>query len=372
MSKPLVSVAMVVCNVPRFLGEAIESILNQTFSDFEFIIVDFGSTDNSPSILSKYADKDKRIKFTTIPHCGLAEARNFASFQAQGRYTAIMDADDISLRHRLESQVNFMQEHPNVGVLGGAVEWIDFEGRSLATMYRPCSDVKIRSVLVDECPVWQPTVLMRTEAFSTVGGYRGAFAPSEDYDLWLRIAERFQLANLNQVLLRYRIHPHQVSVRKRRQQTFGGMAARLSASARQNGRPDPLNGVDEITTTLLEALGVSEAAQEQAVAGECLHWLRMMSTIGEEPAVLKAAVEMLRVPNLKFADRRVLSDLRLVLAELYWKQNRFLPSLLATGHAVCTRPAVIARPLKRLFQKFGLVQDAKLSPAVERFLTQGR
>src|SRR6266849_7989485 len=101
MTRPLVSVAMVVCNVDRFLAEAIESILNQTFGDFEFIILDFGSTDRSKSIISEYASKDRRIKFQTIPRCGLAEARNAGCSLAQGRYIAIMDADDIAVTDRL-------------------------------------------------------------------------------------------------------------------------------------------------------------------------------------------------------------------------------------------------------------------------------
>src|SRR5579863_4921092 len=97
MTTPLVSVVMVVFNVDRFLGDAIESILDQTFGDFEFIIVDFGSTDKSKEIISSFATKDSRIKFHEIPHCRLSEARNTAGFLAKGKYIAIADADDVSL-----------------------------------------------------------------------------------------------------------------------------------------------------------------------------------------------------------------------------------------------------------------------------------
>src|SRR5271169_6728077 len=98
---------MVVCNVDRFLAESIESILGQTFREFEFIIVDFGSTDNSKSIISSYATRDSRIKLRVVPHCGLAEARNAGCFLAQGQYIAIMDADDVSLPNRLLWEVEF-------------------------------------------------------------------------------------------------------------------------------------------------------------------------------------------------------------------------------------------------------------------------
>ena len=129
MSQPLVSVTMVTRNVEHFLQEAIESVLGQTFRDFEFIVVDFGSTDNSKSIVSNYAAADRRIRFHEIPHCGLAEARNEACSRAQGKCIAIMDADDVYLPNRLLWEVKFMEAHPEVGVTGGAVECINAAGR---------------------------------------------------------------------------------------------------------------------------------------------------------------------------------------------------------------------------------------------------
>src|SRR5580700_1613954 len=140
MSKPEVSVVMVVCNVDRFLTEAIESIFGQTFRDFEFIIVDFGSTDNSKSIIASCAAKDPRIRFHEIRHCGLAEARNAACFLAQGQYIAVMDADDVSVPERLQWEAEFLRSHPEVGVVGGAKEWIDATGRSLFINGDPSED----------------------------------------------------------------------------------------------------------------------------------------------------------------------------------------------------------------------------------------
>src|SRR5205807_816493 len=122
---PLVSVVMAVRNVERFLAEAIESVLRQTFTDFEFIIVDFGSTDDSKSIISRYAPNDDRIKFHEIPVCTLPVARNAGCSLARGKYIAVMDADDVCLPDRLKVEVEFMQGHADVALLGGAVEWID-------------------------------------------------------------------------------------------------------------------------------------------------------------------------------------------------------------------------------------------------------
>jgi glycosyltransferase involved in cell wall biosynthesis len=213
---PLVSVVMVVCDVERYLSEAIESILNQTFREFEFIILDFGSTDSSKSIASDYAARDSRVRLHDIPHCGLAEARNASCLLAKGRYIAIQDADDISLPDRLMREVEFMEEHPEVGLLGGTSEWVDAETKPLWIHQVPTEDSEIRIALLTCCPFIQTSVMIRGEAFSRVGGYRAPFAPSEDYDLWLRISEHFQCANLKQVVVKYRIHPYQLSLLHRR------------------------------------------------------------------------------------------------------------------------------------------------------------
>ncbi len=179
------SVVMIVCNVERFLAEAIESILGQSFRDFEFIIVDFGSNDKTKSIVSAFAATDQRIELHEIPNCGLAQARNAGCFLAQGKYIAIMDADDISLPDRLKWEVEFMENHTEVGLLGGAREWFNSTGRTIFINGDPTEDGAIRAALAVRCAFCQPTVLIRREAFSLVGGYRAAFLQAEDYDLFL-------------------------------------------------------------------------------------------------------------------------------------------------------------------------------------------
>ena len=161
--RPTVSVVMVVCNVDRFLAEAIESILLQTYRDFEFVIIDFGSKDKSKEIVAAYAAKDRRIRFHEIPHCGLAGARNAGCFLAQGKYIALMDADDVSVPERLMWQVEFMETHPQIGMVGGAVELMDANGASLAesillsgvNLDRPAGDAELRTALLSYCPFSQ-------------------------------------------------------------------------------------------------------------------------------------------------------------------------------------------------------------------------
>src|SRR5208283_4170722 len=118
--KPLVSVVTVICNVERFLPEAIESVLGQTFRDFEFIILDYGSADRSKNIVLSYAANDSRIKLHEAPPCTYIEAKIAASALAQGRYIAVQDADDNSLPNRLHWEVEFMEKNPAVALLGTA------------------------------------------------------------------------------------------------------------------------------------------------------------------------------------------------------------------------------------------------------------
>jgi Glycosyl transferase family 2 len=347
LNSPLVSVVMVACNVDRFLTEAIESILGQTFRDFEFIIVDYGSTDKSKAIISGHAAHDSRIRFHCIPPCGLAEARNAGCFLAQGRYIAVMDADDLALPERLALQVAFMEEHPQVGLLGGAVKWVDTLGRSLRVDSVPTEDDDIRTELQVRCPFWQPSVLVRTQAFRLAGGYRSAFAPAEDYDLWLRIVDRFQCANLPDVVLHYRIHPYQVSMRKRAEQTRGVLGAQVSAASRKSGLPDPLDQVKEISPDVLAALGVPHSRQRNVFISDYQLWIRHMCMAGEYPTALNAAVEILRT-DLRDIARWQVANLHLTVAGLLWRKRHFLSSAVSVARAVVTRPLVVGRPLRVL------------------------
>ena len=347
MSGPLVSVVMVVCNVERFLAESIESILGQTFRDFEFIILDYGSTDDSKAIVSRYAANDSRIKLRETPHCGLAEARNTVSFLAQGRYIAVMDADDMSMPGRLQWESKFMEEHPEIGVVGGAIQWIDGTGKALRVDSRPTHDDEIKQVLLDHYPFCHSSLLMRRDCFVREGGYRSAFAPAEDYDLALRMSEHCKCANLEQVVLRYRIHATQLSLQKGKLQSLCKLAARACAVSRRKGNGDPLNSAGEITPTMLAGLGVSKETQQRAIALDRYQWIRDMCMAGEYSLALDAAVEMLN-SDLKHVERWLVADLRLRAAQLYWKQRRFGSSLLTGAHALVARPELLGRPLKRL------------------------
>lgn len=352
---------MVVCNVDRFLEESIESILHQTFTDFEFIIVDYGSTDSSKSIVECSAHKDPRVRLYEIPHCGLGEARNAACSLARGRYIAMMDADDVAVPERLQLEFDFMERHPNVGLLGGAVQWINGRGQVLYIARVPTRDEDLRNSMAVHNPFWQPTVLLRKEAFIRSGGYRDAFAPTEDYDLWLRVTEHFQCANLNDVMLRYRMHPQQISIRKKKQQTLGMLAAQRSAAMRKAGETDIFNSVRVITQETLLEYGVDEATQERVLVSESRAWIRHMVLAGETSAALDAALEVLRT-EWTHVEAWQIADLYLTVASLRWSRREFSGSFVSVMQAFRKRPRVLVRPLRPWLQRLKLINAEPSRP----------
>ena len=355
MTKPIVSVVMVTCDVDRFLAESIESILGQTFRDFEFIIADFGSTDKSKSIISDYAAKDRRIKFYEISHRSLAKARNAGCLLAQGEYIAVADGDDVSDPNRLQWEVEFLEKYPQVGALGGAGEWIDSAGRSLFIAQHPLDDGEIRSALLTHSVLWHPTALIRNDAFIKVGGYRPVFVQAEDYDLWLRIAQHFQLANLDRVVLKYRIHPNQISMRGRTEQTFCILAAQLAASSRREELPDPLDSAEAITPAALAGWGVTHVRLQRALFSDRRQWIRHMCMAGEYSFALQAAIESLQ-SDLKDIEPWQVADLELMVAQLCWRQKEYAKSLLAVTRALAARPLIVGRPIRSALRRFGLLR----------------
>lgn len=202
---PLVSVIMPTYNCKMFLREAIESILNQTFQDFEFLIIDDNSIDGTTAILNDYLQKDSRLKVYSQERKGLIMSLNRGCMLAKGKYIARMDADDISLPHRLEHQVRYMEEHPEIGVLGTWIRIIDESGRPRRTV-RLLTDPKMLGLyLCMENHMCHPTVMMRRDVIEHLGFYNLNALHAEDYDLWGRASYISQIANLPEALVDYRI-----------------------------------------------------------------------------------------------------------------------------------------------------------------------
>ena len=350
---PVVSVVMPVCNMEAFLAESIESILGQTFPDFELIILDFGSTDQSRVITSAYAARDARIQVHDVGTRRLVEVRNLGACLARGRYIAVQDADDVSLPDRLALEVDLMRSHREIGLVGGCFEWVDSNGKPMQVSNVPTDDQDIQSALQTHSPFCHSTVLVRKDAFDLVGGYRAVMTQSHDYDLALRISEHYRCANLSQVVLKYRVHPYQVSLSRRRGQSMCALAAQASAAARRAGKPDPLDHVMEITPEILIALGISEARLQRELASEYRKWIHSTIRSGDPGSASKLAQEVLR-SRWDCLDRPEAGELYFVVAKFFWKEGNVTSSLIAVFRMLLVCPQMVRRLVKPLGRRLGL------------------
>jgi GT2 family glycosyltransferase len=207
-----VTVLMSVYNGEKYLREAVESILNQTFTDFEFLIINDGSTDKSIEILQSY--NDPRIKIiSNEKNLGLTKSLNKGLNVARGQYIARMDADDISDPYRLEKQVSFLDMHPEIGLLGTQCQTVYSNCLDFELMQKPTNDLQIRWEILFECPFAHPTIMMRKNVLLTNNlKYDETFHVAEDYELWTRLLKYTYGMNLNEPLMLYRVHSTNVSI----------------------------------------------------------------------------------------------------------------------------------------------------------------
>ncbi len=217
---PLVSVILPVYNAEEYLAAALESILNQTYRNFELNIIDDGSTDRSKAIIEKYASSDQRIRFISRENRGLPTTLNELIAMSKGKYYARMDADDYSYPKRLEKQVNYMEMNPDITILGTSVKTTNncqilFQHHLESNEHR-----KVR-LLFENVGVSHPTAMYRAEAFEKMNiGYREDIVTSEDYFLWVdaEIAGGV-IDSIPEVLLDYRVTDNQMSSRYKREIT---------------------------------------------------------------------------------------------------------------------------------------------------------
>ncbi|MBV8781275.1 MAG: glycosyltransferase [Phycisphaerae bacterium] len=220
MPSPTVSVLMPVFNAERYIAAAIESILAQTFSDFELIVIDDGSSDQSLAILKSYAAKDNRIRLVSRANTGHSRAINEMLAMANGKYLARMDGDDICMPDRFQRQVDCLNAHPDVVAVGGAVQWIDQDGDAIRmfSVGETHEEIDAAHLAGVGGAISHPAAMFRRDAMLAVGGIREETHLAEDIDLFLRLAEIGKLMNLPDVVLKWRLHPASTGATKTRQQ----------------------------------------------------------------------------------------------------------------------------------------------------------
>lgn len=241
-STPAVSVALCVYNNAAYLDAAIASVREQTMADFEFLILDDGSTDGSAEIIAAAATMDPRIRVTARENRGLVASLNELIAAARAPLFARMDGDDICQPDRLARQCAYLATHPDCGIVGTWAELIDECGRPLGSGgEKPVIHEELVAALRHGPLFCHPSVMMRTDLLRSVGGYHPSYRHCEDHDLWLRLAGLTRMHNLPERLLHYRVYAGQVSQRHAVEQAINVAVSWHAHVRRQRGEPDPIS-----------------------------------------------------------------------------------------------------------------------------------
>lgn len=239
-----VSVVLSAHNDARWLPEAIESTLGQSHTDFELLLIDDGSTDDTLAVMERYARRDARIRVSSQANRGLARSLNVGLAQARAEWVARMDADDVMLPNRLERQLAFVQEHPQVAAASclnylineaGDVFWQRASARF--TTPQAVQEARRNGELIE---IWHSSAILRRDVVLAVGGYRPEFSLTEDGDLWNRLLDAgYQVLEQPEFLHKFRIRRQSVSAANRRLQQAQVRWIKLCVKRRRRGLPEP-------------------------------------------------------------------------------------------------------------------------------------
>ena len=238
------SVLMAINRDDGLLSETINSILSQTYKDFEFLIINDGTDNGVIETVSKY--KDIRIKLIDIPKLGLTKALNHGLKQASGSYIARQDGGDISDLNRLKNQIEFLDNNPEVELVGTWISEYSEFGNHLGNIEFPSTDIELKKRLPFQNVFCHGSVMLNTKVVKILGGYREQFIKAQDYDLWLRISEKFIVANIDEVLYKRTVSRNSITIETKKIQMAYAEIARKCFDARQQGKNEPLNLLNNI------------------------------------------------------------------------------------------------------------------------------
>jgi glycosyltransferase involved in cell wall biosynthesis len=242
-----VSVVIPVHNGEKYLAQAIESVLGQTFRDFELLIVDDGSTDGTAAIIRSYTERDPRVRCLSQENRGVAAAGNRGLQEARTEWVARLDADDVFLPEKLERQVAFLRRNPDAQIIGTLASFISHAGRPLGLVGTegPYTPAEFYRLVRADRPIYfvNSSTLMRRETVLSIGGYREPFAPAEDVDLWIRMMEQGHLMlKVPEPLLLYRLHGESLTMTLNARQRLLHRWAIACGRARVKRMPEPSFG----------------------------------------------------------------------------------------------------------------------------------
>jgi glycosyltransferase involved in cell wall biosynthesis len=271
LKAPLVSVIMPVYNCGAFVREAIDSILDQTLSDFELLIIDDCSTDNTLAVITSYSDPRIRV-IQKKKNTGYVDSLNTALAISRGEYLARMDGDDISVITRLEKQVSFLRDNADIALCGTWYQML----HSGKIIQHPTDHEAIKIALLDYCAVGHPTVMVRKNFIDAHKlTYKPDYRPAEDYELWTRIAAHGKMANVPEVLLLYRSHEGQVSSQEREKQLSNSLICQKRMLCY------PLAEVSDRDLSLSAVVASGGTIYDPVLLAEVVYWLEKVCTSNE-------------------------------------------------------------------------------------------
>jgi glycosyltransferase involved in cell wall biosynthesis len=221
---------MPVYNAQETVEEAVRSLMQQTYADLEILVVDDGSTDRSCATIERL--RDPRIRLVRQPHGGICQARNRGCSEARGEYLAVLDSDDVAQARRIQAQVDYLDRHPAVGLIGTHARFVSDDGQEWF-FTPPAEDRALRRYLLWDNPFVHSSVMLRRQALGAVGGYTQGVVANEDYRLWIQVARSWKLGMIPEVLVTYRVRRASASRAAHRRLALRGrlaaqwMAARL-------------------------------------------------------------------------------------------------------------------------------------------------
>jgi len=297
---PRVSVLMAVCNTVEYVQDALRSISGQSFSDFELIVIDDGSSDGSTEVLKSYAAREPRMKLVTRQNVGLISTRNELLSRANGELIAWMDSDDVALPSRLARQVMEFDSKPDLVCLGTAAQCINPQGRHLNVEKYPTSHQEILREQALGSGFRFPTTMMRRQTAQNIGGFREPFKMGEDFDFLLRLGEKGQLGNLSDALYLYRQHITSVcAMLGPRWHAYREEILKLAAERKETGR-DRLQNGETITINAPD-----KTNKAQIIAEVYVSWVRRALAIGDIPLAWSHALDAIRAEPMRLANWKV-------------------------------------------------------------------
>lgn len=301
---PALTVLMPVYNAKAYIHQAIDSVLAQSFTHYQLLLLDDGSTDGSWEILQQYARQDPRVIAKQFEHQGHAALMNKGMAMAQTQLVAGMHADDIALPDRFEKQVAYLNAHPNIQVLGTSYQILAGDKQTKTVLRNPTDPKAVSKLMAKGCCVGHPTIMFRKQALIKAGGYRHAFLPAEDHELWLRMLanEPDIIANLPETLLWYRIHQNQASTSRMQKTMLCSEAAIINYKLLQQGKPAVFDDTTEIDYEQIAIHMPPAALNRRLITGYCVRLVQFeiwgMST-DEAQAVMQQMLSFAKTHGLE-------------------------------------------------------------------------